>query len=186
MLGLPMMVGLICIADVFVPWFFGDGYDKTIVLIKILSTLLCIVGISSVTGVQYFIPAGKQGLFTKSVLYGLCVNFCLNMVLIPRYLSVGAAIATVASELVVTISQLLMVRKEFSIRHIVMLGKNYFIAVLVMLIMLTFVNAVPNMANGIKGCVFRIALGCFVYGMILIVLKDEMAEYIIKILKRKI
>ena len=43
-LGLPMCLGIIITAGNFVPWFFGDGYEKVVPLLQILSLLILIIG----------------------------------------------------------------------------------------------------------------------------------------------
>lgn len=176
-LALPMTIGLIAIADQFVPWFFGDGYDKTIILIRIFSLLLCVVGISSVTGVQYFVPAGKQKEYTISVLLGMLVNFTLNLLLIPHFLSIGAAVATVVGEVIVSASQLCMVRKRFSVVRVLASSKKYIIATLIMGAAVLFVK--PWAGNGSIGTVILIGSGGLAYFAVLWFMKDEMMREII-------
>ncbi|MBQ5845794.1 MAG: flippase, partial [Selenomonadaceae bacterium] len=98
MIGLPMMFVTIGLIDTAVPWFFGPGYEKVGLLVKIFSGLLLAIGINNVTGVQYLISVNKQNTFTLTVLLGAIINFCLNMILIPSMESTGAAIASVAAE----------------------------------------------------------------------------------------
>lgn len=177
LIALPMMIGLMAIADQFIPWFFGSGYEKTILLIRIFSVLLCIVGISNVTGVQYFIPAGKQRQFTTSVAMGMAVNFVMNIVLIPRFLSVGAAIATVVGELTVTVVQLVMVKRTFSIRAILSTSKTYLLGSLVMGVILVIIK--PYMGNGIVGTVLLIIMGIAIYLGGLLLMRDKLIEKIL-------
>ena len=183
MLALPMTFGIICIADQFVPWFFGSGYEKSIILIQIFSVLLCVVGVSSVTGMQYFIPAGKQKQFTLSVILGMAVNFVMNLFLIQNLLSVGAAIATVAGELTVTVSQLIMVRHEFSIRKIMKQAKNYLVAVIGMSLVLLWLK--PHLGATIQETAILVLAGGCVYGGILLILRDSMVCELLQIVKLK-
>ena len=176
-MALPMTFGLAGIADKLVPWFFGMGYEKTIILIQIFSVLLCIVGISSVTGVQYFIPAGKQKKFTLSVVLGMAVNFILNL-LIRGYLSIGAAIATVVSELIVTISQLVMVRRFFSIKKIITLSKKYLLASLFMSMIIFIIK--PFTESSIEGTIVLVVIGSLTYILSLLVIKDEVVFDLLK------
>ena len=173
MTSLPMVAGLITISKHFVPWFFGCGYEKTIVLLRILSILLIIVGLSSVTGVQYMLPTKQQKCFTSSVLLGLISNIGLNLILIPKYFSIGAAVSTVLSETVVTVSQLVMVRRDISIRKVFALSKNYFIATLLMVCglgVLKFGLSLFNIRN-----TWKVAVLCpIIYFVSLIIMNDEM------------
>lgn len=105
----PIFVGLIAISDLIVPWFFGAGYEKCIVLMQIFSALLIAIGFSNVTGTQYLIPTKQQGAYTKSILAGAAINLLLNLILIPRFYSVGAAIASVTAEVIIAIYQIYLV-----------------------------------------------------------------------------
>jgi len=172
LMAIPMTVGVAMIADQFVPWFLGPGYEKAIILIRIFSVLLCIVGISSVTGVQYFIPTGKQKQFTQSVVAGMGINLVLNFLLIPRYFAMGAAIATVAGELTVTLLQLFMAKDVFSIRKILGLGRKYFGAAVIMALVLHILKG--HVWNNIIGTVILVFIGSLTYFGCLILLKDEM------------
>ncbi|MCI6140661.1 flippase [Clostridium sp.] len=171
-IALPLTFGLIGIADQFVPWFFGMGYEKTIILIRIVSVLLCIVGVSSVTGVQYLIPSGKQNQFTLSVVLGMVVNFCMNALLIRNYLSIGAAAATVAGELAVTISQLVMVRKCFSIKKLLSLSRIYLVASMFMCMVILIIK--PLVEKTAWGTVLLVCTGGTTYMLSLLGMKDEL------------
>lgn len=177
-LALPMTFGLICVADQFVPWFFGAGYEKSVVLIRIFSVLLCVVGVSSVTGMQYFIPAGKQNQFTLSVVLGMIVNFILNVLLIQNWMSVGAAIATVTGELTVTVSQLIMARHEFSIWAILGQAKNSLIAAIGMSLILVSVKPYAGMT--IQGTALLVLVGGIIYAGILLILRDSMIKELLQ------
>ena len=104
-LGIPLCFGLIGIASNFVPWFFGEGYEKVVPLLSVLSFLILAIGINNVTGMQYLIPTKRQNLFTMTVLIGAGVNFALNLVLIHFFQSIGAAIASVAAETTIALVQ---------------------------------------------------------------------------------
>ena len=74
------------------------------------------------------IPTQRQNMFTLTVCIGAGVNFILNVFLIPVFYSIGAAIASVLAETVIALVQLYIVRKEFSVKRIFLLSKNYLIA----------------------------------------------------------
>lgn len=125
-LGVPLCLGLIGVSSHFVPWFFGPGYDKVADLLKVSSFLILAIGINNVTGMQYLIPTKRQNTFTLTVIIGACVNFILNLVLIQRFQSYGAVIASVIAETVIALIQLYIVRRELRFFTILRLGwKNY-------------------------------------------------------------
>ena len=112
LLSFPIMFGLIAISKDFVPWFFGPGYDKVVILMNIITPIILLMGIANIIGTQYLLPTKRQKEFTLSVLAGVIVNFILNYIMINLWQSIGACIATVVSQLVVDIMQLHYVKKE--------------------------------------------------------------------------
>lgn len=85
MLALPIMFGLIAISNVFVPIFFGPGYDLAEILLPIFSILVLAVSLSYVSGYAFLIPIGMQNIYTIVVcvcvlcliLYLICVLFLI-------------------------------------------------------------------------------------------------------------
>lgn len=170
-LGIPLCFGLVMLSSNFVPWFFGDGYDRVADLLKVLAFLILAIGISNVTGMQYLIPTGREKLFTITVLIGAGVNFCLNSILIFFFQSVGAAVASVMAESTIAVVQIIMVRKELSPWEIVKRGRNYWIAGAVMVGVLYILNCF--LTSGIFNTAILVIAGAFSYFMILLILRDE-------------
>ena len=76
----------------------------------------------------------KQKQFTISVVCGAIVNALFNLILIRLFKSLGAVIAIVIAEFVVTAVQFYFIRSEFSIKNIIKLSKDYIISALAMFI----------------------------------------------------
>ena len=53
LLSIPAVVGIMGVAKNMVPWFFGDGYDKVVLLLYVYSPLIIIIAISNCLGGQY-------------------------------------------------------------------------------------------------------------------------------------
>lgn len=170
-LGIPLCFGLIGIASNFVPWFYGDGFEKVIPLLCVLSFLILAIGINNVTGMQYLIPTKRQNLFTITVVVGACVNFILNSVLITLWQSVGAAIASVAAETSIAVIQLIIVRKELSFLKVLKEGTHYYIAGIIML------GVVYIMGNVLSPSIIHTGImvltGATVYFAALLILRDQ-------------
>lgn len=170
-LGIPLSFGLIVSAGNFVPWFFGPGFEEVIPVLRILSLLILAIGINNVTGMQYLIPTKRQNAFTFTVILGACTNICLNCVLIYMFRSKGAAIASVAAESVVAVSQLVLVRKELSALRIIKEGVHYMISGTIMVVVIFPITLIlsPSMLHSIIIAV----IGAFVYFAVLGFMKDE-------------
>ena len=114
----PMTCGLIAISPVFVPWFFGAGYEPVIILVQLFSLLYIIIVLSNIAGTGVLTPANKQNLGTLATIVGAVCNFILNLNLITRYGALGAAIASVLAEMVVTVVHFYFIRKYVDLQKI--------------------------------------------------------------------
>ena len=115
-LTLPMAVGLIFVSPYLIPIMCGPGYEPAIPVLAITASVVFAIGLSNVLGMQIFYPLGKIGLVNLCTGIGAAVSLAVNLLLIPR---MGAtAIATIAAEMAVTLSMLLIGRKiiPFKIR----------------------------------------------------------------------
>lgn len=187
-LGIPLCFGLIGIAPNMVPWFFGPGFDKVVILLSVLSFLILAIGINNVTGMQYLIPTKRQNLFTMTVLIGAGVNFILNLILIRCFQSVGAAIASVTAEAVIAAVQLWLVRKELSVKTVMVSSWHYIVSGGIMLALLAVTG--KKLTPSIGHTVFMIMSGAIVYFLVLLALRDSffidnMRNVISRIVERK-
>ena len=111
-LAIPMMFGLIAVAPKFVPWFYGDGFERVTPILIVTAPILVVIGLNGVTGIQYLVQIGKQNILTLSVVIGAISNIILNLILIHFFDGVGAAIASVCAELII-----LLIAIDFRLRH---------------------------------------------------------------------
>ena len=183
-LTFPLCLGLIGISKGFVPWFFGKGYGKVVLNMMIISPIIIIIGYSNVIGTQFLLPTGRQKEYTLSVCTGTIVNLICNLLLIPQFLSYGAAIATVIAELSVTMVQVIATRKTFSFKYVFKLVYKYIIAAVLMLIVLLILNTI--MTVGIIYTIIQMVIGGLIYLILLIILKDTTIKtFVLKIIKRR-
>ena len=179
LIAFPLMFGIIAVSKAFVPVFFGPGYDKVIILMSVISPIILLIGLSNVTGTQYLLPTKRQKEYTTSVVCGAIVNLVLNSCLIWKYGAIGASIGTVIAELAVTSVQIFFTRKDFYWREIIKIAFNYLIASLLMFIICLIIGKYIN-SNFVSLIIQVIAGGC-VYGVVLLILKDNM---VIELLNR--
>lgn len=110
-LGIPMTMGLICIAEELVPIFYGNGYEKVEELLKIMSLLFVPMGFSNVMSRVFFIPTNRTLAYNKMLIFGVFINILLNIALIPFLHSVGSCIATVCGEVGIFIIQIFYIAR---------------------------------------------------------------------------
>ena len=183
-IALPLMFGLILISDIFIPWFLGDDYKKAIGLMKLLSPLVLIIGISNVFGLQYLIPAGKDKKFTIAITSGALCNLVLNLILIRFIQSYGAAIGTVIAELLIAVIMYFMVRKDISIKIVFKNCWKFVVASVVMLVVGLLVSTV--ISTNLIGLVILVLVSVIVYLVILIILKEEYIKIGLDFIKSKL
>ena len=173
MLALPLTFGLVSIIDDFVPKFYGPGFEKVSLLIKVICPIIIFISISNVLGTQYLLPTKQQKKYTISVICGAVTNLILNLILIPKYASIGAAISTIVAELVVTGVQLLIV-KDFSTWDVIKVGYKYFISAVVMFFVSKYVGSLIN--NPYASMAYQVVISMFVYFGMLVLLKDKFLD----------
>lgn len=183
-LGIGMFFGIMVVIDKFVPIFYGEGYNEVSVLIKILSPLIFIIGISNCLGSQYYTPSGLRKKSTNFIIVGACANLILNLLLIPKFWSRGAAIATVAAELIITLLYLKFCNNFYSLKMVIKSSWKKIIAGILMAILILPIKLINISDIGIL--VIQIGIGILVYITSLFILKDKFVKQILKIIKEKI
>lgn len=110
-ISMPIIVGICIVADDAVILLFGKEFIMTVPTVKILSLLIIIKSIGYLYGTQVLMTVNQENKLLYSTICGAIINICLNSILIPRMSQNGAAIASVASELIVMIVQMQYARK---------------------------------------------------------------------------
>lgn len=110
--GLAVAFGIAGIAPEFVPVFFGPGYEPCVPVMVVLAWVVPLICATNVIGAQYLLPMYRDNHYTISVCIGAVANIALCLALISRLGALGAAIGTVAAELVVLAVQAYFVRGE--------------------------------------------------------------------------
>lgn len=177
LLAFPLMFGIISVSKPFVPVFFGEGYDKVSIIISILSPIILFIGLSNVTGSQFLFPTNRQKEYTISVICGAIVNLAMNFILIKRFGAIGASVGTIVAEFTVTSIQLYYTRRDFEVKKLIQLSRNYLTAGL---IMFGFCWILRNTINkNIISIILQVIVGGVVYTTMLVLLKDKFFEKII-------
>ena len=182
-IGFGIMFGLIGVIDKFVPIFFGDGYEEVASLIKILSPVVVIIGVSNCLGSQYYNPAGLRAKSAKFIIVGSCVNLILNLILIPRFWSYGASVATIIAELTISILYLKFCDGFLTVRNLIKFSWKKIVAGIIMLILVLMIGLLK--INTIAVLVLQVIGGVAIYGSILLILKDNFVIQNINKLKNK-
>ena len=185
----PVFWGIVSIVDNMVPWFFGNGYDKVALLIKLYAVVLLIIPISNLAACSILTPSKQHNKSTIAVIIGALINFLLNLILIPHFMSVGAAVATIVAEIIVTVLHLYYVRDYLNFRMIFVNYANYCLMALGMGVVSYVVGKMLKCTgiNGILLTAVQIIAGVMVYGLLTVfVIKDNNVVAKINELRRKV
>ena len=173
-ISIPMMFGLMAIAKKFGPWFLGNGFVSSGSVMFIEAPIIVFIAWSNVTGTQYLMPINRVRDYTTSVTIGAVSNIVFNFLLIGKWGANGAALATVGSELLVTVTQLVMIRKTISRRKIFKEQWKYIISGIAMFIIVNRICQSINMT--ISNLVLEIFVGVFIYIIGLILTKASIVQ----------
>ena len=186
LLSIPIATGCVIISNNLVPWFYGDGYDKIVYLLKIFSPMYIFMGISDLIGTQLLMSIKKEKVLLEINIVATIINLTLNAVLIPGFQSYGAAIATLISEFIKCISFVIVSRKFINIGNTLKDLIKYLTISLTMgiplLYLRTFVTNRPTIIN----TAIMIIVGCTVYLAILLIVKDKWVYSLINSTYKKI
>lgn len=163
-----MSFGIMAVSDMFVPWFFGKGFDVCIILIQILLPSCIFLAFANVIRTQYLIPKKRDKDFIISLLLGAVSNLFVNLLLIPKFGAVGAAIGTLIAEIVVCVYQTFSIRKEMNIRKCIMNSIIYIISGVVMYSVLININNL--FAYTVINIVIKAFIGLILYLVVLFLL----------------
>lgn len=166
-----MMFGLMAVANKFVPWYYGEGFDGVVPILISTAPILVAIGLSGITGIQYLVQIGKQKEFTISVTAGAIINVIINAILIRFWGGMGAAIASVIAEISILAIQLIYIKDEISIWEILKLSIKCIISGITMFIV---VKILANyMSVSILNTIIEVIVGGIVYITMLIILRYQ-------------
>ena len=156
--------GIATVSKEFIPLFFGNGYEKCILLTVLLSIVMILKTIQSITTNQLLIPLKKDKVFIKSVIVGAIVNIIFNsyFIIVLNLGALGAVYGTIIAELSTCLYQMVFILKNYN------LGKKIFssfIYILFGLIMFVSVNclSIYFSYNIIINFVIKFILGTLIY-----------------------
>lgn len=186
MIGIPLALGICMISKYLIPLYLGVGYDTSIYLLRYMSPIILIVGLSNITGIQLLIPLGKQKQYNISVVTGAIINLIFNIILIMNFGVYGAVISSVFSELIIFIIQLLLVKKNLKLHLNFKNIFKYIFAAILMIISYYLLLIFLNNLNDIFIMIVIIILMPLVYFLSLILLKENNIMFLINKLVRRI
>lgn len=172
-ISMPLAVGCFCVGSNLVPWFFGPGFEKVVGLLMVFSPMLVFMGLNDLIGVQAFVATRKERRLLIINVITTAINLSLNTLLIPRYLAVGAAYATVISEAAKCAIFLAYGKSYLSYSVVVKSALKYGATALAMGFGLQTLQATWLGVPSVTHTVFLTLCGGFLYASILLLVRDQ-------------
>lgn len=181
-LSAPMLCGLMAVAPTFVPLFFTSKFNSVIPVMMVESPVILVIAWSNAIGTQYLLPTNQTKQYTTSVILGAIVNLFANVPLILIWGAVGASVATVLSETVVTACQLYVIRKQVSYRSLFNDTGKFLISGLIMFMIVLALNHL--LAETWLMLIVEVVIGIVTYISMLVVFHVNLLDDVKEILKK--
>ena len=184
LLSIPCAVGLCLIGDSAILFFCGSNFNASVPIMRFMTPMIAISGISHVVGTQTLVPTGRERFVLYSLVIGAISNVVLNFILIPKYQIWGAAVSTLISQGVLSGMELYWCRDIINLCKVgryfaVYLGHSLVMAAAVFLVLLVF--------HGHKNItIIAICIGLMVYGLMLYITKNSFLLELIETVKKRI
>ena len=160
-LSIPFSIGVICVADNFVPFYFGEAFREGALVLKLLAVTSPFIAFGNVIRTQCVIPLKKDKIYVQATILGAVINFTVNCILIPQYGAVGAAVGTIVAEVLVSLYQYGKIRNSVKGLKIIRDNIEFLLSGIIMGMAVYALNWLP--IGNICVLVIQIVAGIIVY-----------------------
>ncbi|MGH0590626.1 lipopolysaccharide biosynthesis protein [Bacillus mycoides] len=176
---IPLAVGIILVAPVFVPWFLGKDFSDVSDVMIIIAPCFVLKGLADVFGVQYLVIAGRYKSYAMTVASGSLVSMVVCF--IALHLGFGAtapAFALLIGTGITLILEMIVSKNAYSVKVFYTLLGKYTLLSILMGIVIFNVNKliggqIPVIVLSIEGLI-----GSITYAILLIIVKDPIVRLI--------
>lgn len=171
MLAMPMMFGIAICANKLIPWYLGDAYFPSILVIILVSPIIVTNSLSGISGNQYLVATNQTKALLKAYVSAAVLNIFINAILIPKYGCNGAAIATVVAATISVFIQYYHVHKQLHISVFFRFSMKYFVYSIPMGIGVYWIGT-KSAATPITS-ILQVLIGAFIYFVVLFAMRDK-------------
>ena len=90
----------------------GSEYLGAVTPMQMIMPTLLFIGLTNILGIQILVPTGREKTVLYSVIVGAVTDVICNLLLIPRYMAMGAALSNMIAEAAVLVFQTIALRRE--------------------------------------------------------------------------
>lgn len=184
LISVPMIFGLIALAKPIILIISGANYIPAVISMIVMSPIILFISMGSLIGVQILPSINKEKITLYSYILGATINVVFNSIFIPRYGALGAGIGTVFAELSVCSFQFIYMRKMlFNKESISNFLEALICSVIMFIAVYFFIKISQNVFIQLAG---GITIGVFVYGTLLLILRNKYFLEILHYVKLKL
>lgn len=186
-LALPCTVGLFILAEEIMMLFGGLEFVEAKYSLCIISILCLITSLGSWQVNQVLLPNKKEKIAFKIQCITAGISIILNIMLIPKYSYMGAAVARVISELFLMIIEAIVIKREIKKLRIEYFTKSllkYLIAVTFMGISVMLIKSLVT--NIFIIIVISLTVAPIIYFGTMLILKEEISHEAFNMIKNKL
>ena len=166
----PIIAGMLIINNDFVKFFLGNDFQEARYAIAIMIFRMFFIGWTNIMGIQILIPHNKNKEFLTSTTVPAIVSVGLNLLLLPKFGYIGAAIVSVLTEVFVWGIQLYFTRKYLKDVPIYKSTVKIFLASILMYFALSFLKTLLTFIPIINVVVYTI-FGAIFYSLLILLFK---------------
>ena len=186
LLAIPCTVGLFILSEELMVLFGGNEFLPASNCLKLLSFQIIIISINTFLGQQVFLPNRLEHITFKFQCAVAIISLILNMILIPRYSYMGAAIAWILAELLLMIIEIIYIKlflSDLRVNYINFSSLKYIISSIIMGSILVLLK---NIKIGLLTKIILIVfVGTIIYFILLIIMKEDTLLNSIKQIKNR-
>lgn len=184
-LSIPIIIGINFIGDPIITLIYGNNYIRSAKVLKILIFTILISPIGYLLGSRVLLVSSNEKKMIIAVACGAICNLIGNIILIPRYQEIGAAFASIFSEIIVSTIYIIISHKYFKLdtdKLFTSILKILFANTLMSMFLMFFkVNKIYTIISIIGQIVISII--CY-FGILLLTKETVVNEYYQKIHRR--
>ena len=184
LISLPTAFGISAIANKFVPFFFGTGFGKVTYILYIFMPMVVVLGFSVYLDGMYLVPSGRRAESARAVCIGSAFNLLFNIILVYYFQSIGAAVATLLTECLVSSMMIWMSRNMIDWKAMGRFGWRYVFASAVMFCIVHLCGYFIQ--NNFLCLTVQVCIGIAVYCGILLLMKDELILSLCNLILKKV
>ena len=181
LMAMPLLIYFIYFAKEGIIFLSGNDYVGSIVPMQVIMPTLLLIGITNILGIQILVPTGREKIVLYSEIVGAIVDIIFNALLIPAYASTGAAIGTLIAEFAVFVVQYRALKNEVydAFKQI------HFIKIMIALVLGSLASLWLKGLDWGNFVTLVISAILFfgVYGVTLLIFKEEMILEILEMVK---